>query len=187
MNQKQLNYVNDLCQMLVNISYIYSSAEHNYFTREKFDIGSSPTIELSSVELEAGRGIHGDRFEFSKYPITFMSEEVMRLVCEELALPYEPSLFRRNIVISGINLNQFIGRRFFIGEVEFIGIEHCAPCPWMNAVMKKGAYRLMSRRGGLRAKVLTKGTLQTGYNKLITEEFVALNPVEALKKPNFPR
>ena len=171
----------------VFISHIYASCEHHYFTRDKFDIGSAPTYDYESVELEPNRGIEGDRFEFSTYPLTFMSEEVMKEVCKELSLPYKPTLFRRNIVISGLNLNQLIGKKFFIGGVLFEGLEHCAPCTWMNAVMKKGAYRLMSGRGGLRVRVVEKGVLKTGPNLLITEEtFEPVNPLRALRKPRIP-
>lgn len=171
----------------VNISHIYSSPEHHYFTRERFDVGDAPTYDLPFVELEPNKGIKDDRFEFSSYPLTFVSEEVIREVFSQLDLPYRPELFRRNIVISGINLNQLIGRRFFIDDTEFEGMEHCSPCTWMNAVMKKGAYRLMSGRGGLRVRVLNKGILKTGANILITQEdFEQLNPLEALKKPRIP-
>ena len=171
----------------VNISHIYASSEHHYFTREKFDVGTALTQELSFIELEPGRGIKGDRFEFSSFPITFVSEEVMREVFKQLDLSYDPLLFRRNIVISGVNLNQLIGKTFKLGSVIFEGLEHCAPCTWMNAVMKKGAYRLMSGRGGLRARVVEKGNLKTGTNTLITkEDFNLLDPIEALKKPRIP-
>jgi len=171
----------------VFVSHIFSSPAHHYFTREKFDIGSAATYELSSVELEPGRGIKEDRFEFSKYSITLISQEVMKMVCEELELPYEPSLFRRNIVISGVNLNQLIGKEFSIDGIGFRGLEHCAPCTWMNAVMKKGAYKLMSGRGGLRVEVIKEGVLKTGPNTLIAEGIdKLLDPLEAQRKPKIP-
>ena len=171
----------------ITISRIYSSPEHHYFTREKFDIGTAPMFEHDSVELEPDRGIKGDRFELSRYQITFISEEVMKEVCKSLDLEYKPSLFRRNIVISGINLNQLIAKRFVIDGVEFKGIEHCAPCTWMNAVMKKGAYQLLVGRGGLRAKVTKGGFLKRGTNTLITEyDIELLDPLQALKRPNIP-
>lgn len=171
----------------VNISHIYSSPEHHYFTREKFDVGLAQTYEHKKVQLEEGKGIGGDRFEFSKYPLTFISDEVARDVCKKLDLPYKPSLFRRNFVISGINLNQLIGKQFVISGVGFEGLEYCAPCPWMNAVMQKGAYGLMRGRGGLRAKVIDAGTLITGTNTLITQgEFALVNPLETTKKPRIP-
>ncbi len=175
--------------MIIDISvcFIYSSPEHHYFTRKKFDVGEAETIEHKSVFLEPNRGIKDDRFENSKFPLTFVSEELMKEVCNELDLSYKPQLFRRNIVISGMNLNQLIGKTFTIDDVEFKGLEHCAPCTWMNAVMKKGAYALMSGRGGLRVKVTKKGTLKLGTNHLITKDNFELLPVlEALKKPNLP-
>ena len=177
----------------VNISHIYTSPEHHYFTRNRFDVGSAPTYDLESVSLKAGKGIQGDRFEYSQYPVTFISEEVMQEVCSNLELPYDPGLFRRNIAISGINLTQLIGKRFSIGRdysqesTLFEGIEHCAPCTWMNAVMKKGAYRLMQGRGGLRARVIEGGVLKTGANTLITQdEFELLDPCRALARPRLP-
>lgn len=173
--------------LAVHISYIYSSPEHHYFTREKFDIGDAQTIEHDEVYLEPNKGIKDDRFEFSTYPLSFVSEEVMKDVFSTLDLPYEPRLFRRNIVISGINLNQLIGKVFDIGDVTFEGVEHCSPCTWMNAVMKKGAYRLMSGRGGLRAQVIKAGRLKIGTNTLITQsEFELLDPKEAKKRPRIP-
>jgi MOSC domain-containing protein len=114
-------------KVAVNIAHIYSSPEHHYFTREKFDIGTAPTYEHDSIILEPNRGIKGDRFEGSTYPLTFICEEVIKEVCQNLDIIYRPSLFRRNIVISGINLNQLIGKRFRIRDVEYEGIEHCAP------------------------------------------------------------
>ncbi len=66
-------------------------------------------------------------------------------------------------------------------------MEHCAPCTWMNAVMKKGAYRLMAGRGGLRAKVIKGGSLRRGTNTLITDDdFELLDPLLARKRPNIP-
>ena len=171
----------------VHISHIYSSPEHHYFTREKYDVGSAPSYEHTSIKLDLGRGIKNDRFEFSTYPLTFVSEEVMKEVCKELELPYKPELFRRNIVISGINLNQLINKTFEIGDLVFEGIDHYAPCTWMNAVMKKGAYKLMSGRGGLRVRVHQKGTLKTGTNTLITQDKLELlDPLKALPKPRIP-
>ncbi|HIC44030.1 MAG TPA: MOSC domain-containing protein [Sulfurimonas sp.] len=171
----------------VNILHIYTSPQHHYFTRKKFNIGDAQTLEHEEVYLEVNKGIKDDRFEFSTYPLTFMSEEVMKDVCSVLDLAYEPKLFRRNIVISGINLNQLIGKSFQVGDVIFEGMEHCSPCTWMNAVMKKGAYRQMSGRGGLRVRVLKNGKLKTGTNILITpHEFDLLDPKEAKKRPKLP-
>lgn len=171
----------------VKIHNIFTSHEHNYFTHEKFQVGDAPTLSHSSIECIEGRGLKGDRFEFSKYPITFISLEVATEVCKELEIELNVELFRRNIVISGVNLNALIGKRFTIANVEFEGLAHCAPCTWMNAVMKKGAYQLMRGRGGLRVKVITNGILSLGNHTLSCEnEALFEDPLLAIKRAKLP-
>lgn len=169
------------------IHHIFTSPEHNYFTREKFDVGSAPTVEHNSIELFSGRGLQGDRFEFSKYPITLFSREVAEEVCSELDIELDLKLFRRNIIVTGVHLNSLIGKRFKIGNIEFEGLAHCAPCTWMNAVMKKGAYRSMSGRGGLRVKVLNDGVLSCGDIELTSEVILEENPLTPLSKLKLPK
>ena len=170
----------------ITIHHIFTSPEHNYFTREKFDIGSAPTVEHNSIALFSGRGLQGDRFEFSKYPITLFSREVAEEICSVLDIEFNLKLFRRNIIVSGVHLNSLIGKRFKIGNIEFEGLAHCAPCPWMNAVMKKGAYVSMRGRGGLRVKVLNGGTLSCGNVELMSEMVLDENPLKPLAKLNLP-
>ena len=152
-----MNYKNS-----ITVEHIFTSPEHHYFTRDKFDVGTAPTINHETIELFSGRGLKGDRFEFSKYPVTFFSREVAEEVCSSLDINLDIKLFRRNIIVSGVHLNSLIGERFMVGDVEFEGLAHCSPCTWMNAVMKKGAYAAMRGRGGLRVKVLNGGVLSRG-------------------------
>lgn len=170
----------------IAIHHIFTSPEHNYFTREKFDVGDSKTTEHNSIELTKGSGLKGDRFEFSKYPITFFSLEVAKEVCSSLYIELDIRLFRRNITISGVHLNSLIGKRFKIGDVEFEGLAHCAPCTWMNAVMKKGAYSLMRGRGGLRAKVVNGAVLELGSATLFSDDILDVNPLKPLSRPKIP-
>ncbi len=170
----------------ITIHHIFTSPKHNYFTRKKFDVGCAETVEHSSVKLFEGRGLKDDRFEFSKYPITFFSLEVAEEVCSSLEIDFDIKLFRRNIIISGVHLNSLIGKRFKIGDVEFEGLAHCSPCTWMNAVMKKGAYAQMRGRGGLRVKVVSDGELKCGANELLSQEEINENPLVALQRVKIP-
>ena len=170
----------------IKIHHIFTSPQHNYFTREKFHVGSAPSIEHDSFLLEQNRGLKGDRFEFSKYPITLFSLEVAKEVCSSLELELNLKLFRRNIIVSGVHLNSLIGKQFKIGEVEFKGLAHCAPCTWMNAVMKKGAYAQMRGRGGLRVEVLTSGKISLGHTELQSEKLLEIDPLTPLKKAKIP-
>lgn len=170
----------------VALHAIYSSPSHNYFTRKKFDIGDAPTLSHTSVDLEPGRGIPGDRFEHARYPLTFFSCEVAEAVAKALHVPFAPELFRRNILLGGINLGELIGERFRIGDILFEGDAHCAPCTWMNAALGKGAYDVMRGRGGLRAHVVEGGTLQLGQQLLACEHALTRDPLEPLKKIPLP-
>lgn len=170
----------------ITIHNIFTSPKHNYFTRKKFDVGCAKTIEHNFIRLSQGRGLKDDRFEFSKYPITFFSLEVAEEVCSSLEIDFDIKLFRRNIIISGVHLNSLIGKRFKIGDIEFEGLAHCSPCTWMNAVMKKGAYAQMRGRGGLRVKVINGGILACGNIELKSEIPLDENPLKPLGKPNLP-
>ncbi|WP_304543946.1 MOSC domain-containing protein [Sulfurimonas microaerophilic] len=170
----------------VFIHYIFTSPKHNYFTREKFDAGDAPTIEHSNIKLYKDKGLEGDRFEFSKYPITLISAEVIDETSKELGFEVDPKLFRRNIVISGIHLNSLIGKKFYLGDVLCEGVAHCAPCTWMNAVIAKGTYKLMKGRGGLRIRVLSDGVLELGSTTITTDEAITLEPITPLSTPKIP-
>lgn len=170
----------------ITIHNIYTSIAHNYFTRQKFHPQNNATIEHTTVHIKANHGLENDRFENSKYPITFISLEVATEVSNTLKIELDLTLFRRNIVVSGLNLNQLIGEKFKIGDIEFQGISHCAPCTWMNHVMKKGAYNIMKGRGGLRAVPLKNGVLEKGENIISTKNELYKDPLESLKTPNIP-
>ena len=170
----------------IRIHKIYTSPKHNYFTRDKFDIGNAPSIEHERVELRAKQGLPEDRFEFSTYPITLFSLEVAEEVCRTLELALQLELFRRNMIVSGVHLNSLIGEEFILSGVKFRGLGHCSPCPWMNAVMKKGAYTLMKGRGGLRVEVLSGGSLLCGETILESQVLQNESPLTPLKRGIIP-
>jgi hypothetical protein len=171
----------------VTLHNLFSSPRHNYFTRPKFEEGDAPTVSHQKFTLKVNRGIEGDRFETGLYPITFFSLEVAKLMEMAFDKEIDIQVFRRNIIISGINLCELIGKRFSIGSVTFEGMAHCNPCPWMNAVIGKGAYSLMKGRGGLRAKVIEEGEIELGATVLesatiLTREAIAPLTISRLPK-----
>ena len=150
----------------VTIHNIYISDDHNFYGHHGKEPGSNPMIELDSVECEAGKGIIGDRFhnykEDYKGQITFFSLEVYKDICTNFKLTdVSPSVFRRNVIISGVDLNSLINKKFNIQGIDFLGTQEAAPCYWMNGAVAEGAENAMKGRGGLRAKILTSGRLHT--------------------------
>ena len=150
----------------ITIHNIYISDDHNFYGHHGKEPGSNPMIELDSVECEAGKGIIGDRFhnykEDYKGQVTFFSFDVYKDICTNFKLTdVSPSVFRRNVIISGVDLNSLINKKFNIQGIDFLGTQEAAPCYWMNGVVAEGAENAMKGRGGLRAKILTSGRLHT--------------------------
>lgn len=123
-------------------------------------------IEVRSLECVAGRGIRGDRyFDFKddyKGQITFFSLEVF----DDLRGALEvqgclPSVARRNVMTRDVDLNELIDQDFEVQGVRFRGTQECRPCYWMDRAIAVGAEKFLQGRGGLRARVLTDGTLRS--------------------------
>lgn len=122
-------------------------------------------IEANSVECVAGKGLVGDRFfgykEDYKGQVTFFAHEVYERMCEQFQLVgVSPSVFRRNVITKGVDLNTLIGQEFEIQGVRFLGTQESAPCHWMNQAFAEGAEEALKGYGGLRAKILSDGVLR---------------------------
>lgn len=144
---------------------LYISPGHNFFGHHGQPAGTAPIEEVTSIECVAGKGISGDRFFDHKHnykgQITFFSWEVYRELCDRFGVDDKsPSVFRRNVIVEGVDLASLIGREFDLQGVRFSGIEECHPCFWMNRAFHEGAEQAMRGHGGLRARILTSGTIR---------------------------
>lgn len=122
---------------------------------------------VHDAECVAGMGIRGDRY-FGYKPdfkgqVTFFSAETVDAVREHFSQPdLSSSVFRRNLIVRGVDLAEWKGRRFRFQGIDFEATEECKPCYWMDQVVAPGAELFLADgfRGGLRAKILTDGILQ---------------------------
>ena len=73
-----------------------------------------------------------------------------------------PALLRRNIVVSGINLQALKQRNFKIGSAIFYGTGNCAPCSRMEEALGTGGYNAMRGHGGITAYVVQAGKISVG-------------------------
>jgi MOSC domain-containing protein YiiM len=150
------------------IHHLFTSPGHNYFGHHEKPPGEHPIEEHESIELVAGRGIPGDRFfdwkDDYKGQVTFIDLAVVDAIRDHAGKPDLPAAaFRRNVVISGVDLNTLVGQRFHLNGILLEGTEECRPCYWMDrACGKDGTEDLMKGRGGLRCRIIESGTLQTG-------------------------
>jgi MOSC domain-containing protein YiiM len=134
----------------------------------------APMQQVTTARAIPGRGLEGDRYanqvgtftprsgRGSGYDLTLIEAEVL----DELTLPDGHRLgyaeARRNIVTRGIDLNALVGQRFKVGEVECVGRRLCEPCAHLERLTHKGVLRKLIHRGGLRADILTAGSITVG-------------------------
>lgn len=157
--------------MRATIHHIWISPGHDFKGRHGLGRLGHGMQRLESAHCEAGKGIAGDRYHNEnpgeKQQITFLSREVFGEMCSALGVAgIEASALRRNVLVSGIDLNGLIGRRFRLGGVLFEGVEECKPCYWMDEAVAPGANAFLAGRGGLRCRILDDGILACGEAEL---------------------
>jgi MOSC domain-containing protein YiiM len=150
----------------VKIAALYLAPGHSYFGRHGQPAADHPIVEVAEVNCVAGRGLRGDRFfdykKNYKGQVTFFAWENYQAICRMLAVADKPpSALRRNVLTSGVDLNEFIDREFELQGVRFRGTEECRPCYWMEQAFATGAHEFLKGRGGLRAEILSDGVLRT--------------------------
>ena len=151
----------------VQLHHIWISSGHDFRGQHPNGRLNHGITEKDSINCVAGQGIEGDRYfnhkENFKGQITFFSEQIAQQLEEAINVPgYDRSEMRRNVLISGIDLNSLIGKRFRLGGIEFSGSEECAPCYWMESAVGPGAHEWLKGNGGLRCRIETSGQLTTG-------------------------
>lgn len=149
----------------IDLLKFYLSRGHNYFGHHGGPAGSHAIEETPELFCVAGLGIRGDRF-FGHKPdykgqITFFADEVYQALRDRFDVrDKSPAVFRRNVITRGVDLNRLIGREFELQGVRFLGVEECKPCYWMDEAFHPGSEEVLKGQGGLRARILTGGTLR---------------------------
>ena len=124
-----------------------------------------PMESLTEVQILLENGVEGDRFRGkagSPRQVTLIQKEHLAAVAGFLGReqPIQPEILRRNIVVSGLNLQALKGKQFQIGEVilEHTGLAH--PCSKMEAALGPGGYNAMRGHGGITARVIQPGIVR---------------------------
>lgn len=136
-------------------------------------LAEGPMSSVGAVRAVAGRGLEGDRYfrhagTFSETPgtgreVTLIESEALDAARRDHGVELGPGATRRNIVTSGVALNDLVRREFTVGAVRLRGVRLCEPCAHMARLAgAEGAVRALVHRGGLRAEVVRGGTIRTG-------------------------
>jgi MOSC domain-containing protein YiiM len=128
---------------------------------------------VESANAQPGKGIEGDRYfddggTFSDDPrsdgrdLTLVEAEAVGGLTRDTGIELTPAETRRNVLTRGVALNDLVGRRFTVGEVECVGRRLCDPCSHLEKLTQPGVLKGLVDRGGLRADVVRGGTIRPG-------------------------
>jgi MOSC domain-containing protein YiiM len=132
-------------------------------TVEQIAVSAAESALPGAVEeVEVGaRGIVGDRYADAG-DITLIEAEALEAFTAETGIPLTHEESRRQVLTRGIRLNELVGERFRVGEVECVGRELCEPCNHLQSLTRAGVLRGMVHRAGLNADVVEPGRIAVG-------------------------
>lgn len=128
--------------------------------------------QQAEVRVEAGRGIVGDRYYVEQgtfsaklkgkphREITLIESEKIDYFNQQTGHKLSYGDPRRNIVTADVDLNDLVGVRFRVGEVLLEGVKLCEPCAYLADLLAKEVLPVLVNRGGLRAQILSTGTIK---------------------------
>ncbi len=153
--------------MKIVIHDIWISPGHDFKGRHGKGRRNHGIMRVDAAICEAGQGLAGDRYHGedpgAKTQVTLLDHKVVDEMCRTLGIAQpDYSSLRRNVLVSGADLNSLIGKQFAVNGVVFEGVEECKPCYWMDEAVAPGANAFLAGRGGLRCRILTGGTLRCG-------------------------
>ena len=131
------------------------------------NINNKKIEEFETIDVVANKGILGDRhfkdFNDPYCQLSLIESENIDYynIKYGLNIPYID--FRRNIITKGIQLNELVGKKLKIGEVEVEGIDLCRPCKHLTEMLgEKNILKEFLRRGGLRCHILSSSKIKVG-------------------------
>jgi len=143
-------------------------------TVESIHIASAaegPPQSVAQATAIPGAGLQGDRYALKvgtfykpdpDRELTLIEAEAIEALRHDYHIELAAGDARRNIVTRNVPLNHLVGREFAIGEVQVRGIRLCEPCDHLQRVTGKSVIKGLLHRGGLRAQIMTAGTIRVG-------------------------
>ena len=128
---------------------------------------NQPIKEVNSIEVLANKGIVGDRhfndFNDPYNQLSLIESENIDEYNIKFGLDIPYINFRRNIITKGIQLNDLIGKKLQIGNVELEWVELCRPCRHLTEMLnQKNILKEFMRKGGLRCQILSSSKISIG-------------------------
>jgi len=122
-----------------------------------------PMRSVDVVEVEAGKGIVGDRYHGTRHRhVTVQSADALAEATELFGADVPAHLTRRNITLDAGVVPRDPGDRIRIGDVLLEVVRVAAPCKLLDDTIGRGAQGALRRRGGSVFRVLEGGHVAVG-------------------------
>ena len=123
--------------------------------------------KVNNVEVVAGKGIKGDRNYHdnneARIQITLIESESIDYFNQKFNTNFSYLDLRRNLVTKDIRLNDLIGKKLSIGQIDIRVHDLCRPCNYLQEILgKDNIIKEFLNRGGLRCEILFSGNIKVG-------------------------
>jgi MOSC domain-containing protein YiiM len=118
---------------------------------------------VQDVFADVSTGLEGDHDTKPHRQVTLISREALEGVARALnRSSVDPAATRRNILISGFDLNLDEGTQIAVGGALLEITGPCLPCSRMDENLGDGGRAAMKDAGGLTARILRSGLIRVG-------------------------
>jgi MOSC domain-containing protein YiiM len=82
---------------------------------------------------------------------------------DKFDITVKPEESRRNVLTRGIEINDLIGKEFFVGTVRLQAHRITQPCLYLEKLLDQpGLYKELWDQGGISCEILTDGVIEEG-------------------------
>jgi len=125
------------------------------------------TSYINQAFLEKDKGIINDRYynhyKNKKEQVTLINREEIDDFNKNTGKKIDYKDFRRNIIISGINLSQYINKKIIIQNVILNIYELCQPCNYLQKKLGiSNLIKMLVNKSGVRAEIVSSGFISVG-------------------------
>tara|TARA_A100001015_G_C14764378_1_gene622723 strand:- start:51 stop:494 length:444 start_codon:yes stop_codon:yes gene_type:complete len=125
------------------------------------------TCYINQAFLEKDKGIVNDRY-FNNYKnkkeqVTLINLEEIDTFNENIGKNVDYKDFRRNIIISGIDLSKYVNKKIIIKNVVLKIHELCQPCNYLQKKLGiSNLVKMLVNKSGVRAEIISSGFISVG-------------------------
>ena len=121
-------------------------------------------VNVNNVEAIKGKGLVNERHlkenNEKRCQVTLIEIENINHYNSITGTTIPAINFLRNIITEGIQLNELVGKEFFIGAVKVKAHDLCRPCKYLQgSIQQKNTVKELLHTGGLRCEILSSGRI----------------------------